>query len=466
MIGSIRRFFAAAPHKERLPEDEVRRLYPAYRWRVLEATFLGYATYYLVRNNVAVVSKDVENALGYTDGMIGNLLTVTALSYGLGKFVMGAVSDRSNARVFMAFGLLLTALCNFAFGAIGNYHIHLLLWTLNGFFQGMGWPPCGRCMGHWYSERERGLTFSIWNTSHNVGGGIAGYIAAWGAAQYGGWQYAFIIPGVLALIGSVYLFLRLVDTPQSVGLPPIEEYNNDHVPDTGTASERERELSYKELFIDYVLFNKVVWLLAFANFFAYVSRYVMIDWGPKYLREVKEASLQSGGLAHLVLEFGGIPSTILLGWLSDKIGGRRGMVAVLCMFPIIGAFVTMMLSPSGHIGLDMAMLAIIGLFIYPVINLIVIIALDLTSKKAIGAAAGFIGLFGYLGKAAQAQGFGRVLDYYKSTAGLETAWRMVFYGTLACSFLAIVCLAFTWNFRTRSAAKSAKPEDQPELAEV
>ena len=55
--------------------------------------------------------------------------------------------------------------------------------------------------------------------------------------------------------------------------------------------------------------------------------------------------------------------------------------------------------------IDMTMLALIGFFIYPVINFIVIMALDITSKKAIGTAAGFIGMFGYLGRMVQAKGF-------------------------------------------------------------
>ena len=150
-----------------------------YRWRALEATFLGYAFYYLVRNNVPVVVTEMRETLGYSREMIGNIGAVTALSYGLSKFLMGSVSDRSDPRRFMSIGLALTALCNFAFGASSSYSVHLWLWGLNGFFQGMGWPPCGRVMGHWFSESERGLTFSIWNTSHNFGGGIAGVLAAW-----------------------------------------------------------------------------------------------------------------------------------------------------------------------------------------------------------------------------------------------------------------------------------------------
>ncbi|MFW5878601.1 MAG: MFS transporter [Myxococcota bacterium] len=457
MLAAIRKIFGPAPHKARLPDDEIRRHYPRLRWQVMEATFVGYGVFYIVRNNFAVVAKDVQEALHYSNTMVGNILAISAVSYGIGKFVMGAMSDRSNPRVFMAFGLLLTALVNFTFGSVQSYPVHLLLWSMNGFIQGMGWPPCGRSMGHWFSRRERGLTFSIWNTSHNVGGGLAGILAAWAVVTYGGWQYAFVVPGCIALVGAGYILWRLRDSPQSVGLCSIEEYKDDYPPTMkGTV---ERDLTFRELFIDNVLKNKWVWTLAFANFFAYIARYSMLDWGPMYLRDVKGASITGGGIAVLMIEFGGIPSTILFGWVSDRIGGRRGMVAVLCMIPIVFAFTTILLTPAGYLWLDMSMLAIVGLCIYPVINFIVIMALDLTSKKAIGTAAGFIGLFGYLGRMTQAKGFGGLLDHLQETHSVAYAWQAVLYLIVGCSLVAIFLLALTWKVKPKA------PEELPEKIE-
>jgi MFS transporter, OPA family, glycerol-3-phosphate transporter len=449
-LSSLRRIYAPPAHAPRLPDAEVARLYPWYRWRALEATFLGYALYYLVRNNVAVVTPEIRESLGYTREMIGDIVAVTALAYGLSKFLMGSVSDRSDARKFMATGLLLTAICNFAFGASTDYYIHLLLWTLNGFVQGMGWPPCGRVMGHWFSESERGLTFSIWNTSHNLGAGVAGWLAAHAVKSFGGWEYAFYVPGAIAAIGAVYLLWRLRDTPQSVGLPPIEQYRNDYPAVVENAIDIERDLTFRELFIDKVLLNKYVWLLALANFFAYITRYSMLDWGPTYLREVKGGTLHHGAFGVIAIELGGIPSTIFFGWISDRIGGRRNMVAALCMLPIIAAFGAIIVIPPGYLWLDFLMLMTIGLFVYPVINLIVIAALDIVSKKAIGTAAGFIGLFGYIGRTIQAKGFGRLVDDYTVTHGSAAAWNIVLWLILICGVLACLLLAVMWKTRPRA----------------
>jgi OPA family glycerol-3-phosphate transporter-like MFS transporter len=448
LLAPFRRYYAPPPAAPRLAPAEIERLYPHYRWQMLQATFVGYATFYLVRNNLAPVKLELEAALGYSKSMLGNIGAATAISYGVGKFFMGVLSDRSDARKFMATGLLLSAVCNFAFGSTTDYHAHVWLWALNGLFQGMGWPPCGRTMGHWFSESERGLTFSIWNTSHNLGGAVAGVLAAWAVGRFGGWQYAFYVPGALSLVGAAYIFHQLRDTPQSVGLPPVEEYRNDYP--TAATETHERELTLRELLLDKVLLNPWIWLLAAANFFAYIARYSMLDWGPTYLREVKGATLQGSGLSTAALELGGVPSTIALGWLSDKLGGRRGMVAALCMIPVVGAFTVILNTPSGLLWLDMTMLAMIGFFIYPVINLITIAALDIVSKKAIGAAAGFIGLSGYIGRTALEKGFGWTVDVYSQTHGKAYAWNVVIAMTLMSGVLAGVLLAFTWKMRPQA----------------
>lgn len=450
MSSFLPRILGPAPHVERLPDAAVKRLYPRFRWQILEATFIGYATFYLVRNNLSTVSKDMIEALHYDKAMIGNILAMTAISYGVGKFCMGALSDRSNARYFMALGLILTAMCNFAFGASHSYDVHYWLWALNGLVQGMGWPPCGRSMGHWFSENERGLTFSTWNTSHNVGGGVAGLIAAEATVYFGGWQYAFYVPAVLALVGAAYILLRLRDTPQSVGLPPIEEYRNDYTEAQTPGGTHERELSFRELLLNNVLMHKWIWLLAIANFFAYITRYSMLDWGPIYLREMKGTDISGGSWGVAAIEFGGIPSTILLGWLSDRLGGRRGLVATLCMLPILVAFTAMLFTPAGYLWLDLMMLTLIGLFIYPVINLITIIALDMTSKKAIGTAAGFIGLFGYAGRTVQAKGFGGILEKYSAIYGEKVAWQIVILLILGATTISMALLALTWRVKPRS----------------
>ena len=438
ILARIRNFFAPAPSVLQVPADQVQSLYTHMRWRILSSTFFGYAVFYIVRNNLPPVAKEMGTALGYDKSMMGTILAATAVSYGIGKLVMGAFSDRSNPRKFMSFALVLTGLLNFLFAASSSYSAHLILWSLNGFVQGGGWGPCGRSIGHWFSLRERGTVFALWNISHNVGGAIAGVLSA-SIASHWGWSSAFYVPGFLALISACILYFGLVDTPQSEGLPQIEEFKNDHAENLES---HETELSTRELFVQHIFNNKYLWLFAFANFFVYIARYSMLTWGPTYLKEIKGATMLEGGTSTMLIELAGIPSTLLIGWLSDKCSGRRGMVSLLCMIPIFFAFLGIKLNPPGNLWLDLVFMGIIGFFVYPPVMLLGVAALDLTSKKAVGTAAGFVGLFGYLGSTVQAQGIGYLAQNF--------GWPSVFNTILGCNIMAIIILAFTWNIKPRA----------------
>jgi OPA family glycerol-3-phosphate transporter-like MFS transporter len=437
-MASLLHWFRPAPHQPLRSEEEIKRLYPVYRWRIFEAAFLAYAAFYLVRNNFAPVSKEFGAAMHYDKDMIGNILAGTAIAYGIGKFIMGYLADRSDARKYVALGMLLTAAINFLFGSTRNYSAHLFLWTLNGFVQGMGYGPCTRGLSHWYSVKERGTIFGVWNISHNVGGGIAGTVAA-GCAAHWGWPSAFYVPGAIAAAFAVYLFWRMRDTPQSVGLPAIEQYKQDYPPEE--REEHERELGARELLMKYILPNKMLWVLSIANIFVYIARYALVDWGPTYLKEVKGASIQQGGWSTTIIEFAGAAGMLSMGWISDKIGGRRGRVSVISMLPLLIAFPAVLLTPKGMLWLDLVWFGMIGFFVYTPVLFSGVMSLDLTTKKAVGTAAGFVGFFGYVGRVVQGKGIGWLAQHY--------SWEAAIYAVIGCTIIGIVLLAFTWNVRPR-----------------
>jgi len=431
-------WFRPAPPIPRLSESEIERRYPRERWRVFEAAFFAYALFYIVRNNLAPVSKEMGLALGYDKSMIGDILAGTAMAYGIGKFVMGYFADRCDARKYIAFGMLLTAAINFVFGATANYWGHVFLWTLNGFVQGMGYGPCARGLSHWFSPHERGTFFGIWNISHNLGGGVAGFLAAWCAERWG-WPSAFYVPGVIAVLGAAYLFWRMRDTPQSVGLPAVEEYKNDWPLDHKDA--HEQELTARELLLRYILPNKQLWLLALANIFVYIARYSMVDWGPTYLKEAKGASLTEGGFSTTIIEFAGAAGMISMGWLSDKLGGRRPRVSLIAMIPLTFAFAAIAYVPARYLWLDMALFGVIGFLVYVPVMFSGVVSLDLTSKKAVGTAAGFVGFFGYVGRVIQGKGLGWIAQHH--------GWDTALWAVVICTIIGAVLLATLWNVRPR-----------------
>src|SRR5699024_2871780 len=109
---------------------------------------------------------------------------------------MGTVTDRSGARVFLRFGQSVTAIVNVVIGFVPYFKsgctIMFIMLFLNGWFQGMGWPPSGRVLVHWYSVSERGGKTSIWNVAHNVGGGLMAPIATWGISMTALYNFGYL----------------------------------------------------------------------------------------------------------------------------------------------------------------------------------------------------------------------------------------------------------------------------------
>lgn len=278
---------------------------------------------------------------------------------------------------------------------------------------------------------------SIWNVAHNVGGGLIGPLAIVGIAIFGEWQSKFYFPGMVAMLVAVIAWLLIRDTPQSCGLPPVELYKHDAAKDY--SEKYEKEFSAKQIFFDYVFNNKLLWLIAFANAFVYLVRYGVLDWAPTYLEEAKGMSVKETGWAYFLYEYAGIPGTLLCGWISDKIfKGRRAPSIIIFMALVLFAVIVYWKNPAGNILIDNIALVMIGFLIYGPVMLIGVQALDLVPKKAAGTAAGFTGLFGYLGGALFANiALGSVVDVF--------GWDGGFYILIAACILSIILCAFTWN---------------------
>ncbi len=443
-------FLKPAPHIERLNADKIDPTYRRLRWQVFMGIFFGYAAYYFVRKNFALAMPGMIESGMYTKADLGYALAFVSIAYGVSKFIMGSVSDRSNARAFLSLGLFLSGATMVAMGlfpwATSSIYVIAFLLFLNGWFQGMGWPPCGRTMVHWWSKKERGTIVSIWNTAHNLGGAVPALLLMLATSIYAYnhnipsindvsqkyiWQEALWYPGVAAMIAAVLVFVVMRDTPQSCGLPSIEEYKNDY-PDDYDAEKSEKELPVKEIFVEYVFKNKLLWYIAIANVFVYLIRYGVLDWAPTYLKEVRHFNIDKSSTAYALYEIAAIPGTLFCGWVSDYVfKSKRGLTGFVFMAATTVALYIYWITPSQDVA--MAMMVVVGFLIYGPVMLIGLHALELAPKKAAGTAAGFTGLFGYLGGSVAASA---IIGWSVTKYGWDSGFHIMIAGSvIACLLL-------------------------------
>lgn len=121
---------------------------------------IGYLAYYLIRKNFSLAMPYLIDTYHYTKADLGTVSVALSLTYGVSKFVMGNVSDRSNPKYFITIGLLGSAAVSLVFGLVpgvlSSLSIMMFLSILNGWFQGMGYPPGAKTLTNWFSTSERG----------------------------------------------------------------------------------------------------------------------------------------------------------------------------------------------------------------------------------------------------------------------------------------------------------------------
>jgi len=446
-VKSVLNLLKPAPHLPEIQDpEEVKSLYHYWRVRILYSTFIGYALYYFTRKSFTFAVPGMIEEFGLDKGDIGLLGSILAITYGISKFASGILSDRSNPRYFMAFGLIITGLLNICFGLSSSLILFALFWGLNGWFQGFGWPPCARFLTHWYSQTERGSWWSTWSVSHNVGAFIIPWIVG-ACLYYSGWRAAMFVPGVICIFGGLYLINRLRDTPQSLGLPSIEKFRNDYA-GTSKNADDERELSAREILWSHVLSNKYIWLLAIAYFFVYIVRTGINEWTALFLLETKDYSLIGANGCVSLFEVGGFFGTLFAGWASDKIfGAKRGPVNVLFAVLMFATIAIFWFVPKGYPIVDSIMMFLVGFAIFGPQMLIGVAAAEFSHKKAAATATGFVGCFAYMGAAVAGYPLGIVTESF--------GWDGFFWFMAVCCFLSFVVLVPTWKTKTQEETSAA-----------
>ena len=468
-----------------------------WQYRTIIATMIGYALFYFVRKNFSFAIPGLAAEYGISNTSFGLIMTIVGLIYGLSRFVNGLIADRMNGRWHMSIGLFLCAAASIAFGfapaiigvqlnssASGLVTAFGVLLVLNNIFQGSGFPPCARLLTHWIPPHELATKMSVWNTSHSIGASLlailCGYIMSNmgsdlssdpqtlgvirnhlislnpslrdntmlldvqvfnAAANVGAWKWCFWIPAAIAMLGVVGLLVALRDTPKSVGLPEMEGTHT-KVEDNSSSAE------YRAFLREKVFRNPVIWTLAFANFFVYVVRFAVLDWGPKFLQEARGLSLSDAGWSVATFEIFGIIGMLVAGWVTDK--WFKGRAHRTCVFCMLGAAVFMgifyMLPSSAPMAVLIVVLAMAGFFIYGPQALIGIAAANQATKSAAATANGVTGIFGYLSVFVSGLGVGAMVDWINCNHAGQ-GWDAVFIMMIGMAVVGMLIFLAMWKVK-------------------
>ena len=304
----------------------------------------------------------------------------------------------ANIKRFLAFGVLMSALANILMGWSSVLWVWVVLWALNGWFQGFGAPAGVVSMSQWFSNRgaRHLLRHLEYSTPHRRRADVCPAFRAGKLVRLARW----ISGAGDHMCGPCHCDVLFPGRPAStLELHPVSDWKNDHPAQVAGIVQKPQTTWQMQISI---LAYPWIWILAISCAAMTMTRYAMNDWGMLYLQEAKGYSgVEAGGLLALK-SLAGMAGSASYGFVSDKLfGARRPPMNLVCGVLEILALVVMFAIPPGHPLVITAMLLIFG---YAITGLITslggLFAVDIAPKAA-GAAMGFIGVFSYVGAAIQ-----------------------------------------------------------------
>jgi len=199
-------------------------------------------------------------------------------------------------------------------------------------------------------------------------------------------------------------------------------------------------------------------MLALANSCLSVARYGMGNWGPLYLQVAKEYSGAAAGSLLAIYPIAEIIGSLTSGFVTDRFfGAKRNVPALIYGLLEIGSLAALYLIPPGHRWLDIAALATFGFALGGLLVFLGgLMAIDLVSRKAAGAAMGLVGLFSYIVAAIQDTVSGYLIDASKTIVNGAPVYsfRLVFTVWIGALVLSAAFAASLWLFAALSKSKA------------
>ncbi len=374
------------------------------RWWVCALLFFATTINYVDRQVLAILAPQLQKEIGWTEIEYGYIVTAFQLSYAVGLLLAGKLIDFLGTKRGYILSIIIWSLAAMSHAlartAVGFGIARLAL----GIGESGNFPAAIKTIAEWFPRKERALATGIFNSGSNIGAIAAPLLVPVIALNFG-WQWAFIITGLLGFIW-LFFWIKMVHKPEN---HPSVNAAEAKLIKTDTDFDDEKSASLWE-----IVRTRKVWAIAIGKFMTDPIWWFFLYWLPKFLNTTYGLQLDKIGVplitAYLIADVGSIGG----GWLSSKFlqmgwslnAARKTtlLVCALLVIPIYWVSGMAQLWPAVLlIGLGMAAHTGWSANMYT-------LATDFFPKKDVGAVVGFIGMSGAVGGMLMASATGHLLE--------------------------------------------------------
>jgi ACS family hexuronate transporter-like MFS transporter len=363
-----------------------------YRWAICALLFFATTINYIDRQVLGILATDeaFKQTIGWNDAQYGFIQTAFQAAYAVGLLVVGGLMDKFGTRKGFSFAVAFWSVAAMA---------HALARSIFGFgvarfALGLGeagnFPAAIKTVAEWFPKKERALATGIFNSGSNVGA-IIGPLAVPFIAVRWGWQWAFILTG---LLGFVWLAFWLAMYRRPEEHPKLSAAELAHI--QSDPAEPTTKIKWSRL-----IPHRQTWAFAVGKFMTDPIWWVYLFWLPKFLNTNYGLNITQIGLPLVVIyvaaDFGSIgggwlsSSLIKRGWSVNKSRKTAMLVCAIAVIPIIfaanassmwAAVAFVSLAASAHQGWSANMFTM---------------ASDMFTRRAVGSVVGIGGMAGSVG---------------------------------------------------------------------
>lgn len=403
------------PSGETVPENEIRPRYLSIRNRTFWGVTVAYSLYYVCRMSLSVVKQPLIDEGVLTAGQLGVIGSALLFVYAVGKFLNGFIADYCNIRRFMFTGLAVSAAINLLMGILGIVNgytaiplsvifiLFAVMWGLNGWMQSMGSPPGVISLSRWFPQSRRGTFYSIFSASPYLGEFISFILTGLIVGAFG-WQWGFVVAAAAGGAGALLILLTVSDTPESQGLPSIQQLSGEDVKPVDKMPTRElQKMIFK---------HPGIWVIALSSAFIYITKYAIAGWGVLFLQKERAFSLEQATQIIAFSAVFGVLGTVLAGWLSDRVFHSDRIRPAVLSGAVSSVALALFLFAGGGYVMNVLYVSVFSLSIGVLYCIVAgLMAVDIVPRKATGAALGIVGISSYVAAGLQDITSGYLIQY-------------------------------------------------------
>jgi MFS transporter, ACS family, hexuronate transporter len=407
-----------------------------YRWVILSLVFFATTINYLDRQVISLLKDDyLEPLFGWNEKDFSNIVIAFQVTYALGMVGSGFIIDKIGTKLGYGLALSIWSLASIGHAFAKATFGFVIARGVLGFSEAGNFPAAIKTVAEWFPRKERALAVGIFNSGTNVGAILAPLTVPLIAMEYG-WQWAFIITGLIGLIWLLFWWLIYEKPEENTKLSKEEldyiqsDDNSIHVSENGEKVKWVALLKFRQ-----------TWSFAILKFFTDPIWWFILFWLPSFLN--KQYGMTKMELAfpiavvYTMAMFGSIAGGWLsgyflqLGWPLYKARRTALLVFAFCALPMLAAqwlgtysywyaVIVIGIAASAHQAWSANIFTTVS---------------DMFPKRTVASVVGIGGMVGAIGGVIIARTTGVVLDYYKSMNNIEFGYSIMF---VICAFAYLI----------------------------